>query len=299
MVSIRENTFETNSSSMHCLTVACPLNDPNLYKDYLLKGLERWGNPEDGYKIEIVCDENNLDAGDFSIRSYIPHFSINDKLMYALATVMQHYMQDMQFPPYKPWNLKNLSQEEQQEYFKKKKAWKAKYSESNNKIIKSFEEKIHSIEDSLKFYIANKLGLIEEKVQVKLKYCKEDSQLTYTYDSTYFSTGCYGNEEFYFTLTNSYNSFAEWICNPYSAVLAGSDEQDTWETCLQDLEAKHCIEEAEKHKELYTDKEELLEDLESERNSDNSGIIDGLIGKLKNMESFEPIQSKVIYPLGG
>lgn len=65
----------------------------------------------------------------------------------------------------------------------------------------------------------------------------------------WFSTGCYGNEEFYAAVCASTWNLSAWILNPYSAILAGGDEQDESDSLAQVNEAKRLLDESwEKYK---------------------------------------------------
>ena len=89
---IRRGVFETNSSSMHALTVPEDLYDSwQLIHDYVSKDLERFKVGENSYNIVFDVNDNNMDGEDFSIRRYIPHYSVVDKAFYAIATIAQHY----------------------------------------------------------------------------------------------------------------------------------------------------------------------------------------------------------------
>lgn len=299
MISIREDVFETNSSSMHCLTVACPLDDQELYKNYLIKELERWKTPN-GYDIKVECDENKMDDGDFAIRAYIPHFTINDKLMYVMATIVQHYWKEIKYPPYKNWNFENLTKEEQDSYWAERKEWE-KHIPANLEVVQRFKESWEQFEDSLRFKIANILKLQEEDVKVQLKIRTTKEGLIYFNDKEeWFSTGCYGNEEFYHSIFDRWVGPAEWIVNPYSAVLAGSDEQDTLDTMLQNKEAMRCMDESYAHAKTYETVEETIGYLEDERRAENTEKIDTIIQELKaGKKYFTPNSSKLVWPIGG
>jgi len=68
-------------------------------------------------------------------------------------------------------------------------------------------------------------------------------------DDDWFSTGCYGNEEFYAAVCASAWNLSAWILNPYSAILAGGDEQDESDSLAQVNEAKRLLDESwEKYK---------------------------------------------------
>lgn len=274
MKSIRENIFESNSSSMHCLTVAVDSNKKD--KKYIKKYLKPFLQSDGSYKIEITLKDELVDEGSFTIRHYIPHYSIHDKLMYAFATIVQHYQSLIQNGPYKPypysWIKDEKKREEdlkkrQAEYLKDKAKWESSGLHTGNIFfIEKFEKHIHDFEDHLandirfalfgrgpEYEWKNEKYVPKEedkrpKVTVKLNYQISETDIIQT-DDDWFSTGCYGNEEFYAAVCASTWNLSAWILNPYSAILAGSDEQDESDSLAQVSEAKRLLDESwEKYK---------------------------------------------------
>ena len=278
MKSIRENVFESNSSSMHSITVATSLKDQKLYKDYVCKELERFKQQDGSYKVVVECKEKNLDK-DFAIRRYIPHYSINDKLIYLLATYIQHYSGLCEYPPISYDKKADTYQDELENYLKLNLA-------RNTRIAKSFESEIKELEDYLGHRFKCYLGE-DSKISVKFKYSidKEKQYIRYfSSKSEYFSTGCYGNEEFFHSLRYVTDA-VEWICNPYSAILAGTDEASDEDMIKQEQDSKRLIEEAFEHSyKTYEDIKdyEYFEDIDE-----------------KILKQTRLNQGKVIWPLGG
>ena len=331
MKSIRLNTFETNSSSLHAITFACKLKNKELYKEYVEKELKRWLQPDGTYLIEIECSEDSVDDGQrFDIRRYIPHFSINDKLVYLLATVIQHFGSEMVYPPYDPskyvtgwWEnkySKNVKEgkvptkeeidevakkkaEKHEEYLKDYDKWLKENAARNEEALKDFKEKIERMQS----YIASELNYVlfgnyqDPKVRLIFKYSTKDGVINYTSnDSDYFSTGCYGNEEFYSAVNRDPGS---WIVNPYSAVLAGSDEQSSLDYYLQEQKAKECLEESYKNGYSTYDEEEIEyieDDIRSKEGSEKDRKdVEKVLEEIKSGKIKKPNEGKIIYPIGG
>ena len=344
MISIREDVFETNSSSMHTLTVACKLKNKELYKKYLEKELERWRQPDGTYDIKIKCTENSVDGDNrFDIRHYIPHFSVNDKMLYLLATIIQHYCKGVTQVPYDksefitPWWKNYFSKkfqelkkregkdakpkptkedieeheakvkEEHDKYLLEMKKYNKKYGEFNTENFKRFVEKIRSVEESISSQIAEYLfgdWKEKDKVNVTLEYGGVDICVPkYSDDKDdYFSTGCYGNEEFYEAVCGHYGEVGEWVCNPYSAVLAGSDEQDEEDSFDQEQEALRCINESfENGYKDYSDRiDEINNWIEEGYYTEDSESLEDARKAIEKMKDAKRVNDgKVIYPIGG
>ena len=281
MKSLREGIFESNSSSMHCLTVA--VDSYKKDKKYIKKYLKPFLQEDGSYKIEITLNDDLVDEGSFTIRHYIPHYSIHDKLMYAFAVIIQHYQCLIQSGPYRPYPCNWIKDEKEREedlkkrldkYYKKKAEWESKGLHAGNVFfIKQFEKHIHDFEGYLAEEICytlfgkgpdyewnNEKYVPKEEdkrpaVTVKLNYwISETDEINICPDDKveWFSTGCYGNEEFYAAVCASYWDLSAWILNPYSAVLAGGDEQDDEDYLAQRKEAKRLLDESwEKYKANY------------------------------------------------
>lgn len=243
---------------MHCLTVCADPGD-NVLKEYTERQLQRWKNGDGTYNIEVTLDEEQMDHCDYTIRRYVPHDSILDKLMYLLAVVIQHYNDRTFKGPVEPvrWSRETEESFEKRkvQYEKELKDWQKKgFHNANQKWLDEFEEKIKELEDSLSYrfhsylFDGEKFDKDDPKVRVKLNYFI-DKASDYILGSPvgeekYFSTGCYGNEEFYHAVCEFPWRTTGWICNPFDQVLAGSDEQDEEDNMAQMKKAKELLEES-------------------------------------------------------
>lgn len=227
MTTIRKDVFETNSSSMHAITV-CAYSKDN---EYVRKELKRWEMADGSYNINIVLDAKNVDKCDFTVRSYVKHDSINDKLMYLFATIIQHYnaklnayhYSDTTSEKYKNWNIQIIR-------------------DTNKQVHEQFIDEINGLEHSLKYHFENITG---QNVNVKFNYIinKDTDMIEYLTDDDkdgcdWFSTGCYGNEEFYYAVENK---MAYWIMCPFNQILAGGDEMDNEDYVKQRKKAKKLL----------------------------------------------------------
>ena len=258
---------------MHALTVPVTIEDD----EYVKKNIKKEWYKEDGsVYIPIKLDEDLLDDYSFTIRHYIPHFTLNDKLMYLYATIMQHYNNLIFSGPYTPYKYEwekddSGLNERMAEWEEKMKDFKAKsVHDSNASHLEDFKEEVKCLEEALAYSIRRALfgeapkscywdedgvyHIIPEEerekdtrpeVTVKFEYFVDKDEFIHTCEGPddWFSTGCYGNEEFYYALSYGLSQVS-WLLNPYAAVLAGSDEQDDEDSLAQVTEAKRLIEES-------------------------------------------------------
>lgn len=275
MISIRENVFESNSSSMHSLVIATSLNDEKLYIDYITKELERYKTKTGSYHIEVECDDGKVDNGSFDTRAYIPHYSINDKLIYLLAATIQHYFSQME----RYWEFD--SEEDKKVYIEKN-------FERNKRLVKDFEHHLKRIQEWLVYKIAEYLNVPKSQIKLDFKYYVDPETNLLNYfaykKGKYFSTGCYGNEEF-FHATYFLADAVEFMLNPYSAILAGSDECSDQEMFDQEQEAIRLITEAFNHSDNTYDSDKCNSCFEDLSDTDQKKL------RLN--------RSKVIWPIGG
>lgn len=285
MKSIRINCFETNSSSQHVLTLANKLNDWNLYANYVKKELERFKQEDGSYKIVLDVKEENMDDESFELRRFIPHTSFIDKAFYLLGTIHEYFFglvsQLGKIPYdsvwYKDWAKKEKDPEkkakyeaqykeahekyeaERFEYFKK-------YAPGNLSVLKKFNAAIRELEEQLEWnlgeYLCERPQGKEEtfedyrkifpKVEVEIKtYNDLYLNIPYITKDNDFGLGCYDNKEFYFAVGRDQWESAQWLINPYSVVLAGSDEMSTLEQYQQEKEAERLLTEAWDHASYY------------------------------------------------
>lgn len=239
---------------MHSLTIATKLNDRSLYKDYVTRELVRFKQVDGGYKITLDVKEKNMDEESFTIRSYISHKSFVDKAFYLIGTIHEHYCSLL---------AKGMPWYGSKDYEKKKTEYLAKYRAYNTDVLEAFDEAIRDLSSALEYVLASNLvekdRIPEEsyedfrtrlpKVKVEIKtyndtemciprICPEDEM---------FSLGCYDNSEFYAAVAKNSYAACEWLINPFSAVIAGSDEMGELEMFQQEKESEDLLEEAWKH----------------------------------------------------
>lgn len=266
--SIREGTFETNSSSVHALVIANRLASWKTYNKYVKKELKRWLQPDGSYLIKIECSPDAIDEGDFSIRHYIPHKSINDKLLYLLGVIIEHYKSSFVYPPYDKSNwvhpenakdeekkkeLEETKIEKHKEYLEEKKKYDEVDAPNNEKVYEQLQKTLRDIEGNIEnamSYFLNRNDAKQPKVKVEFVTHLQNSYIRYNVDDEwdYFSLGCYEHEEFYHSLIRKNPNYShragEWICNPYSQVLAGSDEMEEEEKMQQEIDAQKLLDES-------------------------------------------------------
>ena len=95
MISVRRGVFETNSSSMHAITVPVVIK---YTKEQLLKELERFKVDEKKYVINVWCKDECIDKSSFTRRAYVCHDSLNDKLIYMWGTILERHFKYFHFP---------------------------------------------------------------------------------------------------------------------------------------------------------------------------------------------------------
>lgn len=273
MRTTRLNTFETNSSSMHALVIACELSKKKLYKSYLKRELKRWYN-NGKYNIVIECRDDNVDKIDFATRRYVNHSSVNDKLIYYLATVIQHFSNKQNIPPSKYEN----------NYDELLKDFLEKNLENNKKVYEMIKIHLEHFTDTFIWTVSNKLNIKKEDITLEFKYYVDDVTFKIDYfnqeERDYFSTGCYGNEEFYYNMDSSWVA-TEFVCNPYSAILANTDECSDEEYFLWEQKAKKLLEAS----------------FANSKNTYESDRFSDLKESQRKMKRLNP--GKVIFPQGG
>lgn len=285
MKSIRINCFETNSSSQHVLTVANKLNDWNLYANYVKKELERFKQKDGSYKIVLDVKEENMDDESFELRRFIPHTSFIDKAFYLLGTIHEYFFglvsQLGKIPYDSVWYKDWAKQEKDPE---KKAKYEAQYKEAHEKyeaerfeyfkkyapgnlgVLKKFNIALRELEEQLEWnlgeYLCERPQGKEEtfedyrkifpKVEVEIKtYNDLYLNIPYITKDNDFGLGCYDNKEFYFAVGRDQWESVQWLINPYSVVLAGSDEMSTLEQYQQEKEAERLLTEAWDHASYY------------------------------------------------
>lgn len=261
MRTIRRHVFETNSSSMHAITVCSPTYNDKCKT--LLRRLEPYLS-NDKYNIEIECDAELLNMS-FDCRSYYVHDDLRSMLTYWLASVMQHYNKRL-------YRLKN----DDAEYGNKK--------IYNEMVFKEFDEYINKMTDELKNGIEY---VLKKPVNLKFVYYidKDRDYINYSdKKDSWFSTGCYDNECVFFAF-RSYYDLMDWISSEDCKLFCSSDEIDNTEMFRDIIASRDSY--IEKYKEYIggfdTDDENYDEDLAF------SDMIDK--GLTQNF--------RVIWPVGG
>lgn len=261
MRTIRRHIFETNSSSMHAITVCSPTYDDKVKT--LSKRLEPFFS-NDKYDIEIECNADLLKAP-FDTRSYHIHDDAKSMLMYWLASVIQHYNRKL-------YHLEN----DDKEYGSKK--------IYNEIIFKEFDEYINEMTDELKNGIEY---VLKKPVNLKFVYYIGNDREYINYSDKkdgWFSTGCYDNDAVYFAL-RSYYDILDWISSEDCKLFCSSDEIDNTEMFKDIIAAKDSY--IEKYK-AYIDSHEKYEETYEEDCAFEDMMKNGLTRDFK-----------VIWPVGG
>lgn len=239
MRTIRNSVFETNSSSMHAISLASYKR--HLDSEYVTKEVARWKKEDGSYGIVIECCERNLDEDGFDVRRYVPHTSVNDKLIYWLACLIQDVNKKFYTLGEVDYSQRIWTDEAQKALHKKCVykvddtegiEWKAKV---NKEYYDSFLLKLESARRCLELNIARALGVDESKVNVEFKYVKDEYKgmiqgIDYNSNEDYswFSTGCYDNSEF-FAHVNAGYKLISWVFSPFSIIFASGDELDNYD----------------------------------------------------------------------
>lgn len=260
MRTIRRHVFETNSSSMHAITVCSPTYGDK--KEVLLKRLAPFLS-NDQYNIEIECNELLLKVP-FDMRAYHIHDDVRSMLMYWLASVIQYYNK-------KIYHMKAEENENNDIY--------------NKLICTQFKDYIDKITNELK---ADFEYILKKPVNLKfVYYVNEDSNsINYGDDKSdaWFSTGCYGNDCVYFALKSHYDLF-DWLASEDCKLFCSSDEVDNTEMFKDIVAAKDSY--VEKYK-AYNDSFEQDEETYDEDCAFQEMLEKGLTNNFK-----------VLWPTGG
>ena len=135
MRTIRQNVFETNSSSMHAITVPAFLNTTKQEIEEMLEPYKT----KDGYYIEVELDEDRMKGDPFNCRHNELHDNFMDKFLYAYGTMLEY------------WNRKLFNYDDYDEYrgmsaeeatFNKNKDFAEFKAKANEYYIKQFENKL-------------------------------------------------------------------------------------------------------------------------------------------------------------
>lgn len=198
MRTIRRHVFETNSSSMHAITVCSPIYGDKY--EVLSKRLAPFFS-NDQYNIEIECNSEFLEVP-FDSRTYHVHDDVRSMLMYWLASVIQYYNK-------KIYRMKAEENENMSIY--------------NNLICTQFTDYINKITNELK---ADFEYVLKKTVNLKFVYHINENRDSIWYGDKsdgWFSTGCYGNDCVYFALKSHYDLF-DWLVSEDCKLFCSSDE---------------------------------------------------------------------------
>lgn len=251
MRTIRNSVFETNSSSMHAISLAS--YKKHLDSEYVAKEVARWKQADGSYKIVIECCGDKLDEDTFDVRRYVPHTSVNDKLIYWLACLIQDANKKFYTLGEVDYSQRIWTDEAPKKYTYKVEdtegiEWKAKV---NKDTYDSFLLKLSSAISCLELSISYALGIDSSKVDVDFLYVKDEYKgmiqgINYNSDEDYhwFSTGCYDNSEF-FAHTNAGYKLISWVLSPFSIIFASGDELDNYDMYADIREASQAYRERE------------------------------------------------------
>lgn len=230
MRTIRNSVFETNSSSMHAISLATYRKRLDL--EYLTEELERWKKEDGSYEIIIKCKDENLDEDHFGARRYVPHTSVNDKLIYWFACLVQDvngkfYTLDNADYTHGIWT--DEARTELNKIDTVGIEWKSK---ANEETYKYFEDVLRRVIGYLKYTISDALGIDEDKIEVKFYYVKDlyngmIQGIDFDEDD-WFSTGCYDNSVFFAHTDSGYN-MVDWLFSPFSIIFASGDELNNYD----------------------------------------------------------------------
>lgn len=272
---VRKCVFETNSSSQHAITVPVFLGKWQYYHDYVIKEMEPF-KVGDKYVVNLKVDPENMVGEDFTTRHYIPHYSFVDKAFYVIATIEQHYASrlgknipydssiykrewaDKEKDPDKKAKLLESAEEAHVEFLEERKEYIKKFGEYNQQVLTDFKRSIKYLEDSITSALRRFLNVRDRydkesyddymktcpEVELSIYYTVDEDMGTFDICDDWFSTGCYGNEEFYYAVCESVYDTSDWLVNPYAAILAGGDEQSTLDHYKQESDAERLISEA-------------------------------------------------------
>lgn len=252
MKTIRQNVFETNSSSMHAITVPAFFNTTRQEIQEILAPYKT----ENGYYIKVELDEKLMEGDPFCFRHNELHSNFMDKLLYAYGTMLEYWNRKLfRYDDY--IGYRGMSFEEAKE--KKYKEFSEFKAKANEYYIERFESILADLTKSLEdvlykkltgdyLYKYNsetkeydKLGSFDIEFIYDIEYKEVDGLKFPEYivgykdksDYHYFSLGCYDNIEFYHKVVNSSYTLGDWLLNKDAKIYASSDECDNDEFFYQ------------------------------------------------------------------
>lgn len=302
MKTIRQNVFETNSSSMHAITVPAFLNTTKQEIEEMLEPYKT----KDGYYIEVELDEDRMKGDPFNCRHNELHDNFMDKFLYAYGTMLEYWNRKLfNYDDY--ISYRGMSREEAEE--RKNKDFTEFKAKANEYYVKVFENYLTSLTKSLEEYLYqqltgeylykynpeteeyDKLANFDIKFVYDIVY-KEANGLKFPdyiagykdkSDYHYFSLGCYDNIEFFHKVVNSSWDLGHWLLNKDAKIYASSDECDNDEFFYQ------------AHKDIKDNFNKFVKRMKKRLDDKDEPFKEDIEYELK----FPVNKGVVIYPLGG
>lgn len=302
MKTIRQNVFETNSSSMHAITIPAFFNTTKQEIQEILAPYKT----ENGYTIEVELNEDLMEGDMFCCRHNELHSNFMDKLLYAYGTMLEYWNRRLfRYDDYLYY--RGMSADETKE--KKYKEFSEFKAKSNEFYVKEFESKLASLTEDLEdclykeltgeyLYKYNpetgnhdKLDNFTIKFVYDIKYTEVDGLKFPEYIEGYkdkdkyhyFSLGCYDNIEFYHKVAKSSYTLAPWLLNKDAKIYASSDECDNDEFFYQ------------AHKDIDDNYKNYLDKMKKRLEDENEPFKEDIEEEL----AFPVNTGCVIYPIGG
>lgn len=302
MRTIRQNVFETNSSSMHAITVPAFLNTTKQEIEEMLEPYKT----KDGYYIEVELDEAKMAGTMFSCRHNELHDNFMDKFMYAYGTMLEYWNRKLfRYDDYIEY--RGIPAEEVKE--KQRKDFAEFKAKSNEYYVKQFETKLASLTAGLEEDLYNqltgewlykynietqehdKLANFDIKFIYEIEYKEVDGlkfpeHITGWKDKSpyhFFSLGCYDNIEFYHKVAASSYTLGSWLLNKDAKIYASSDECDNDEFFYQ------------AHKDIKDNFKNFVKRMKKRLDDKDEPFKEDIEDELKY-----PVNTGVVvYPLGG
>lgn len=302
MKTIRQNVFETNSSSMHAITVPAFFNTTKQEIQEILAPYKT----DNGYTIEVELNEDLMEGDMFCCRHNELHSNFMDKLIYAYGTMLEYWNRKLfKYDDY--ISYRGMSAEEAKE--RKNKDFVDFKAKANEYYIKEFESRLASLTESLEEYLYqeltgeylykynpetknhDKLANFDIKFLYEIEYREEDGLKFPEYirgyvgkdDYNFFSLGCYDNIEFYHKVVNSSWTLGHWLLNKDAKIYASSDECENDEFFYQ------------AHKDIEDNFKNYLDRMKKRLEDENEPFKEDIEDELR----FPVNTGCVIYPIGG
>lgn len=281
MRTVRCGVFETNSSSLHAITICEDwVTNSKEKKELIEKQLRRYKQLDGSYDIVIKCSNYSLEGSCFDSREYCVHHSFTDKATYWLASAIQEFNKSV-------YNLQEFShyKEGYKVVYKEVEGfeWKSKHNEfTYAKFLEKIEKYQNHIEHRLKKYLDC------EEVNFKFEFLPKtvNNMISHIeYSESTFGTGCYDNSLLVAELRSSFDLF-EWLISPFAKIYASTDERDNGDF-YADLQQNVLDYKEKRLKKLEEEKDMFILDDGDERDYQIE------VQKIK----LNPL--KIVYPVGG